>query len=69
MRIDGVKVEGIVSERSSDNGTFIVRAIQHSAFDRGEVKCPSTFICECDTEEMANLIVKALKEEKNNENG
>ena len=68
MRIDGVKVEAIVSERSSDNDTFIVRAIQHSAFDKGETKLPSTFICECDTEEMANLIVKALKEVKN-ENG
>ena len=65
MRIGGVKVETVISERSSEGNTFIVRAIQHSAFDRGEVKCPSTFICECDTEEMANLIVKTLIEVKN----
>ena len=68
MRIDGVKVEALVSEHSSGGNTFVVRAIQHNAFDRGDAKRPSTFICECDTEEMANLIVKALKE-VNNEDG
>jgi hypothetical protein len=61
MKIGGVKVEDFVSERSSERSTFIVRGIQHNAFERGEVALPSTFICECDTEDMAKMVAKALK--------
>jgi hypothetical protein len=61
MKINGVKVENFVSEPSSERSTFVVRAIQHNAFWRGEVALPSTFVCECDTEDMAKMVAKALK--------
>ncbi len=65
MLLNDSKVEKVISEPSSEDGTFIVRGLQHRAYDRGEVERPSTFICECDTEEMAKAIAETLHRQVN----
>jgi redox-regulated HSP33 family molecular chaperone len=58
-----VKVtDAFVSEPSSENETFIVRALCHTAYDGGIVYEPSEFICECDSKRIADYIAKILNE-------
>ena len=67
MLLNDAVIEKIISEPSSDTdaSTFIVRGIHYRAYERGEVSQPSTFICECDTEEMAKDVADTLNRQIN----
>lgn len=63
MSVEFSKIERVISEPSSEGDTFIVRGLQFRAYERGETVQPSVFICECDTEEMAEAIAKLIPKE------
>ena len=55
-------VDNFVSEPSNDGEHFIIRAIHHRAWEKGEADRPSTFVCECDFREVADIITDVLNE-------
>jgi hypothetical protein len=53
-------IDAFVSEASDDGNHWIVRALHHSAYDKGEAELPSTFVCECDYKEVADALARIL---------
>ena len=55
--------DSFVAEPSSDEGgQYIVRAIHHTAYENGEADAPSSFVCECDFKEVADIIADTLND-------
>ena len=56
-------VDKFIAEPSSDNEEhYIVRALHYVAYEKGEVDTPSTFVCECDFKEAADIIADLLND-------
>ena len=56
------RIDNFVSEPSDDGAHFIVRAIHHTAYEKGEADRPSTFVCECDFREVSDIIADVLND-------
>ena len=55
-------VDKFISEPSDDGTHYIVRAITHTSYEKGEVESPSIFVCECDFKELADIISDLLND-------
>lgn len=53
-------IDAFVSEVSDDGIHWIVRALHHTAYDKGEAERPSTFVCKCDYKEVADALARIL---------
>lgn len=54
--------DAFISEASDDGKHWIVRALHHSAYDEGKAERPSTFVCEADYREVADILADVMNE-------
>ena len=54
-------IDEFIAEQSTDNdSTYLVRALHFTAYQNGIYDWPSTFICECDSLQVAEMIATLL---------